>query len=49
MSELLQKWVSNNLRSDVAKTTRMEEVLPKAGFSKYCEGVGEEGGLCRKL
>ena len=34
MSELLQKWVSNNLSGDVAKTTRMEQVLPKAGFSK---------------
>ena len=34
MSELLQKWISNNLSGYLAKTTRMEGVLPKAGFSK---------------
>ena len=34
MAELLQKWVSNNLGGDVAKTARMEEMLHKAGFSK---------------
>ena len=33
MAELLQKWVSNNLSGDVAKTTRLEEMLDKAGFS----------------
>ena len=34
MAELLQKGVSNNLIDDIAKTTRMKEMLHKTGFSK---------------
>ena len=34
MAELRQKEVSNNLNGDIAKTTRMKEMLHKTGFSK---------------
>ena len=35
-AEFLQKWVSNNLNGDVAKTTRIKEMIHKTGFSKEC-------------
>ena len=49
---VVTKWVSKNLRGDVAKTTRMEEGLPKAGVFQivsrgwYGDGVRNFVGRC---